>query len=208
MKKERLEALSDGVFSIAMTLLVIDIKVPNISGTHLTNAELFNELIKLIPLFGSYYISFTVLAMFWISHHAFFHSFTKTINRALVLINMLYLCLLAFIPFSANLLGEYSYSEVAVMVYGCNILAIGITSAIMLHYAIYSKEIENGEISSRTMKQARIRTTITPLFALLGICVSFMSIPLSLILYAFPIVFNIIPGSINFLEKLFGFTLK
>src|ERR1051326_7584148 len=136
MDKDRLEALSDGVFSIVMTLLIFNISVPML--TTQSDSELTAALGKLWPTFASYFTSFAVLAMFWISHNFFYHSFTKEVNRKLVLLNMLYLSLLAFIPFSMRLLGQYDGLRTAVILYGVNVFAIGLVASAVLHYAIYS----------------------------------------------------------------------
>ena len=205
MNKDRLEALSDGVFAIAMTLLIIEVSVADIPRP--TNADLLLELKRLAPLVLSYFVSFAVLATFWISHNFFYGSFTKNINRQLVLLNMLYLSFISFIPFSAHLLGTYSHLEVAVVIYGLNVFIIGALSAAVLKYAALSKEIDTAHVSSRLLSQARIRSLLTPMFTLIGILVAYWSIPIALFLYAFPIVFNSIPGTLNFVEWLFGFTL-
>ncbi len=206
MNKNRLEALSDGVFSIVMTLLIFNIAVPTIQGTP-TDAAVLQDLLKLWPLLASYFTSFAVLAMFWISHNFFYHSFTLEVNRKLVLLNMLYLSLLALIPFSTRLLGQYEDVRIAVLVYGLNVFLIGIVATFVLHYAIYSHEIDISHIEPRLLRQARVRSLITPTFAAIGIIAAYFSTPLALLCFAFPVVFNLVPGMLNFAEQIFGFTL-
>ena len=206
MNKNRLEALSDNVFSIVMTLLVFEISVPVLSAVP-SNGELLAHLQSLIPVFISYFISFAVLAMFWISHNFFYNSITTEINRTLVLLNMLYLSFLALLPFSAHLLGEYSSVQVAVVLYGLNVLLIGIIATAVLNYAVYSRDIDTSHIASRLLKQARIRSVLTPMCTLIGILCVFVSVPLGLFFFALPIVFNMIPGTLNFAEWIFGIKL-
>lgn len=200
MNKTRLENLSDAFFAIIMTLLVIELHVPEIPPTAETKVFL-EALWHNLPLFGGYFISFIVLSMFWVSHHALFHFFTKTVNRIFIQINMLYLMLLALIPFSTHLLSSYHQNTVAVIVYGLNILLISLTSLGMFLYALKSKEVETHEVSPRLMMQAKTRLTITPIFTLIGIFISFFAIPLAMFFYAFPVLFNIIPGTLDFIEK-------
>lgn len=202
MNKNRLEALSDGVFSIVMTLLVFQISVPVLSAP--TDTTLIMSLRSLIPLFLSYFTTFAVLTMFWISHNFFYGSFTKEINRTLVLLNMVYLSFLTLIPFSARLLGEYGTFKVAAFAYGLNVLIIGLIATTVLHYAIYSNEIDVSHISERLLMQARIRSLLTPVFTLVGILVATVSVTGALFFFAFPIVFNMIPGTLNFAERMFG----
>ena len=204
MDKTRLVNLSDGTFAIVLTLLVLDIRIPMHA---LTDQELIHQLLALSPVFLAYFTSFTVLAMFWISHNFFYDSLSRTIDRKLILLNMTFLAFLSLIPFSARLLGEYPGVAIATAVYGVNVLLIGIVYSIMFEYALSSKEIDSAMISSRTLKQARIRRFVTTGFSFAGILSSFISFPLALVLYAFPIIFNTIPGLLNAVERFFGFEI-
>ena len=208
MNKARIEALSDGVFSIAMTLLVIEIHVPVLPDGAYSMISLWTSLLHIFPSIASYVVSFTVLAMYWTSHHALFHFFTKTVNRTLVQLNMLYLMLLALIPFSTALLASYHTNLLAVWVYGMNILAMGAAQYLLFIYALRSKEVEIHEISSRTMTQAKIRALLTPSFALIAMFVAVVSEPLAFLLFIFPVVFNLIPGSLDVTERFFGITIR
>ncbi len=206
MNKNRLDALSDGVFAIVMTLLTIEI---GFSGDfHAANdGELWSALVSITPLFVAYFVSFNVLTMFWVSHNFLFHSLTKTIDRGLILLNLIYLSFVALIPFFAKIVGNYPDSRLAVQLYGFNVLIIGIMTILLFRYANWSKEVETHAISSRMQKQGVIRRFITPFFTILGLIATFWSIPVALFFYALPIVFNTIPGSLNFLERFFGFEL-
>lgn len=208
MNKLRLELLSDAVFAIIMTLLIIEIKVPELHGANIDNFQLLNKISELGDLFISYFLSFFILAMFWLHHHALFHFFTKNINRQLAVLNMVFLCFLCLIPFSAHLLGSYPHLQSAILIYGLNIIAVSIMGITMFFYALKSKEIDNGEATPRNLKQAAIRLTLTPLFAIFGISISFIyPYVLPGIFFIFPILFNIIPGGLDFLEKRLKFTL-
>ena len=198
MSKTRLENLTDGVFAIVMTLLVIEIKVPDVHG------PLAEALQGLAPLFVSYFLSFAVLSAFWLSHHGIFHFMIRTINRQFIQLNILYLSFVALIPFSAHLLGSHPHDQVAVMWYGANIALVIVALFIMLTYAIRCKEIENERISKRTLWQAGIRNGLTFGMAVLGMFVSYYSISTAIFLYLIPAIFNAIPGSLNFLEWLVG----
>jgi len=204
MNKIRLENLSDGVFAIIMTLLVIEIHIPKMPE----GSTLLNGLWHLTPLFLSYFLSFSILVMFWIQHHALFHFFTKTVNRQLVLLNMIHLSFLCLIPFSANLLGSYLESQTAIMAYGVNVLAASLMSRYIFDYALSSKEIEKQVITNRMIKQAKIRLSITPALAVLGIIIGFFNSYLAAFFFIFPILFNIIPGGLDYMEKVFKLDLN
>ncbi len=206
LNKSRVEALSDGVFSIAMTILVFDIKVP--AGIHLNSEGAAQALLNQWPYFLSYFVSFTVLGMFWTSHNAFFHFFSRTVNRVLIQLNMIYLLFIALIPFSAHFLGTYVESKVAIAVYGVNMVVIGILAYSMFVYALYSHDIDTSHLPSRIIKQARIRILLTPSFAFFGMLTMGIYPDLPLFFFAFPIIFNIVPGSLDFTEHLLGIDLK
>ena len=94
MNKNRVETISDGVFSIVMTLLIFNVSVAAVA-TPITDRELWVMIGTLWPLLVSYALSFLVLSVFWINHHFTFHRRAKNVNRQLNLMNMLYLMLLA-----------------------------------------------------------------------------------------------------------------
>lgn len=207
MNKARIEALSDGVFAIAMTLLVIEIHVPLLeSGVNSING-LWSALLHLLPSIASYVVSFSILAMYWTSHHALFHFFTKTVNRTLLQLNMLYLMILALIPFSTALLASYHDNLLAIWIYGLNIILMGAAQFCIMLYALNSKEIEIHDVGPRTLKQAKIRTLLTPSFALLAMIAAVVSPALSFVLFIFPIVFNLIPGTLDATERFLGISL-
>lgn len=104
--KGRIEALSDGVFSIAMTLLVLELKVPELSH-HATNDELLAALAKLRPSFLTFFITFMISGTFWFLHHLTFH-FVKHMNQVLCWINLFFLMFVSLLPFSAGLLGHFA----------------------------------------------------------------------------------------------------
>lgn len=203
LSKLRLEALSDGLFAIVLTLLVIEIRVPELHGV-VTDTELWHHLIELGPLFVGYAVSFVVLAMFWLSHNFFYSHFVKEINRQLLLLNMLYLALVSLIPFSAHLIGSYPASELAISIYGVNVLCIGLLNMTIFNYALRSHELDTSHISKRLLHQAKIRGTVTPIATLCGLALTWWSIPAALFLFAFPIIFNIIPGTLDQVERLLG----
>ncbi len=200
--------MSDGVFAIAMTLLVFQVHVPTIADGAYSVLGLWNALVDILPLITSYVVSFTVIAMYWTSHHAMFHFFTKSVDRTLVQINMLYLMLLAFVPFSTQLIGAYSTNILAVWVYGLNIIALGGTAFGMFMYAIHSREVDMHDVPNRTITQAKIRLLLTPAFALLAMIAAFVSSGFAFLLFVFPVIFNLIPGSLDRAERFLGITIK
>jgi uncharacterized membrane protein len=206
MNKYRLEALSDGVFSILMTLLIIELRVPEIT-TKLDRLELFNSLLNQNSKFLAFLLSFIVITMMWVSHHTFLAKFTKNVNRRAVILNAFLLASVSLVPYSASLIGTYTYNQTAIIWYGLNIILVGIMSNILWYYITGNDDLRIKDYDPKELLQARIRSSLNPLFAFLGIIVSFVAPWLSYVLYAFPVVFNLIPGSLDTVEKAFGIDL-
>jgi uncharacterized membrane protein len=115
----RIVAFSDGVFSIAITLLVLELKLPQ----DLADNEIWSALGDQREQFLAYAISFAVIARFWLVHHSFF-SEVKAFDSRLIGLNMLYLAFVVLIPFSSQVLGEYGGTLPAVVVYSANLTAV------------------------------------------------------------------------------------
>lgn len=206
MNKARLEAFSDGVFSIVMTLLIFNIKVPELQKPF-TDAALWSALSDVWPLILIYILTFMVLSAFWINHHFLFESFAKSIDRRLNLLNLLYLLFVVFVPFTASLWGEYSAHQPAALLYGLNIFIIVSISTWMGSYIRRTPELSHDDISTRMIKQGQIRSRITLISYAIGLVLTFIHPGVAAIFYLLPVVFNIIPGSLNLAERLFGFRL-
>jgi uncharacterized membrane protein len=99
---QRLEAFSDGVFAIAITLLILEIKVPHLEE----GQSLAKALLNLWPSYGAYAFSFWVIGIFWVNHHSFFKLFRR-VNHGFLLLNVLFLAAISFIPFPTSVLAEY-----------------------------------------------------------------------------------------------------
>jgi uncharacterized membrane protein len=115
----RIVAFSDGVFSIAITLLVLAIDIPNTLEHSEVAQALWNEREQLF----AYAISFAVIARFWLVHHSFFGE-VKAFDTKLITLNMLYLGFLVLIPFSSKVLGEYGGVFASVALYSANLAAV------------------------------------------------------------------------------------
>jgi uncharacterized membrane protein len=119
----RLLTLADGVFAIAMTLLALDLHVPDLGGDTATNAELLHALGEEVPSFATYLLSFYVVASYWTTHHRLMRSVQVTHPR-LQIHTLMLLTLVAALPFPSGLLARYASTPVALSVYGVvNVLA-------------------------------------------------------------------------------------
>src|SRR5579859_4729322 len=121
---ERLAALSDGVFAIAVTLLVLDLRVPP-SHPNMSERELWSALVALSPRIVAYLLSFLTLGIFWVGQQTQLNHFVRA-DRNLAWIHILFLALIALLPFSTSLLADFIEFRVALILYWINILAFGL----------------------------------------------------------------------------------
>ena len=121
MNKGRLEAFSDGVIAVIITIMVLELKAPH--GTELS------DLLPLWPTFLSYVLSFVYIAIYWVNHHHFFQ-IIKHVTGGMLWANNLLLFCLSLIPFTTAWMGENHFATVPVALYGVNLLACAVSYTI------------------------------------------------------------------------------
>jgi uncharacterized membrane protein len=129
---DRLTALSDGVFAFAMTLLVLDLRPPNLSAVP-SEAGLLGALHAILPNLGTYLMSFLTLGIFWIGQQTQLNSFERS-DRNLSWIHIIFLLGIAILPFSTALLAKYMMLRTALLIYWLNILYLGVVLFISWNY--------------------------------------------------------------------------
>ena len=137
--KHRVEALADGIFAVAMTLLVIELKLPERS-TILTHQDFVQAVAALFPKFQSWVISFFVLAIFWYTHHRQFH-YVRVVDATFLWLNILYLSFVSLMPFSSALAGQYSGMLFSQIVYSTNMTLLAIGGLLNSRYVFRHPEI-------------------------------------------------------------------
>ena len=170
LAKNRIEALADGIFAVAMTLLVLDIKSPE-NRAFETSADLIDHLVRLEHSFAMYAISFVVLAIFWIAHHFLFH-FIRHVDRRLLWINMGFLLLVTFVPFSTDLVGDHGHFTLPLFVYGVNLLALGALLTVQLRYMAGRPELSTPDLTPAAVAHMRREIGIYALIPLASMAVS------------------------------------
>lgn len=122
MNKNRLEAFSDGVIAIIITIMVLEFKIPN--GNHLS------DLIPLLPTFFSYAVSFLYVAIYWNNHHHMIHT-VKNINGKILWANLFLLFWLSLIPFTTAWMGEHHFAKFPMLLYGIILLMNAVAYTIL-----------------------------------------------------------------------------
>jgi uncharacterized membrane protein len=199
MGKNRIEALTDGIFAVAMTLLVLDIKPP----LHLrfeTNGALVVHLSGLEHSLVMYAISFVVLAMYWTGHHLHFH-FVRHVDRHLLWINLLFLLLAVVVPFSTNLVGDHSHLQLPVVLYAVNLLALTALMFLQLRHLAASPDLTAPHLTGEALTQLRRQLVLLGIVPAASIAASFYSPRLGMYLYALLAVPALVPGRIDRLTR-------
>lgn len=171
MTTKRIETLVDGIFAIAMTLLVLSLDVPQFNSP-VTNTVMLNSLIGMAPQFFIYILSFLLLATFWRINHSQFNYIKKT-DQNLLWINIFWLLFVALFPFSTNLVGNYSLT-VTMIFFHTNLLIIGIFYNLNWSYAAKHNFIDEN-VDEEFIESRKRMNLLLPICALIAIGVSFIA---------------------------------
>jgi uncharacterized membrane protein len=189
ISKSRIEMLTDGTFAIVMTLLVLEVAVPQLTHSEVAAGELPKRLLELWPLIYSYAMSFIILGFFWINSHDQFY-YIKRVNRVFAWITIFYLMFVAFVPFSTALLGEYTDQQIPVMIYGINIAAAGFWAAVQWWYAAKDHRLIDPDLDPTFITIMSRRGFVGIIIYLIAVALSFVSTTISLVLFiAIPIYY-------------------
>ena len=128
----RLETLTDGIFAIAMTILVVTIQIP-IGPIH-TPDLLVKTTSDIIPKFAVYFLSFLLLAVFWVDHHMFY--LVKKTNFTMIWLNIFWLMFIALLPLSTSIIAQFPEYQLAQLIFDFNLLFIGIFLYLIWKYSV------------------------------------------------------------------------
>jgi uncharacterized membrane protein len=188
----RLETFADGVFAIAITLLVLEIRIPN-PGEDLGKA-LFNQW----PSFAAYVISFLTIGVIWVSHHQMFTIIRRTTPTFLFL-NVLFLLPVAFVPYPTALVADHILEPqgrtTAVLVYGALSVLIALMFNVLWAYAFRNRLVVPGRGANQAQQVAR-GFIVGPLVYLAATLLVFVSPLLSMAGFAALAVYWMLPGKI------------
>ncbi len=189
--KERVEQFSDGIFAIIITLLVLDLKVPEITIAT-SSTELFLALMNILPNFLSWLLSFFTIITIWINHHKIFE-FLRSLNYYIFLINAFLLIFICFIPFPTALIGRYFNNKLAVFIYGITFGFMELSFYIMKEYIIRASFLLKDDINKEKLKKESSYSFIVgPLLYFIAAAMSMFHPAISLSIYlVVPIYFAI-----------------
>jgi TMEM175 potassium channel family protein len=176
----RVLAFSDGLFAIAMTLLVVAIGVPTLSDGASVD-ELADALNDLTANFISFFISFAVIGRYWLAHHQFV-STLRSISQRLIGLNLVYLAFIAFLPFPTALLGEYFENPLSVTIYAINVAVVSGMEVVLFRHA-YRNGLLQRDLP-RPVYRYGVLMSLAPVgFFLVSIPVAFVSTTLAVLVW-------------------------
>lgn len=133
---ERLVLFSDAVFAIAITLLIIDIKVPELKDVSSTEHNFLNGMLSLIPKFLGFFFSFFIIGLYWSIHHKMF-GYVINYNGKLIWLNLLFLFSIVLMPFSTAVYSEYSTPELTKLILPYSVYVFNICLTGFLNYLMW-----------------------------------------------------------------------
>ena len=190
----RLEAFSDGVFAIAITLLILEIKVP--TAAEGVDGGLAAALLHQWPSYLSYITSFLTIGIYWANHHGIFQYIKRT-NHTLLMLNILLLMDISFLPFPTALVAEYighpAVEQAAALLYSGTFLLAGILFNLVWWYAVYNRSLIDPPIAPQLLRRLNVRNGIGVLLYGSAFAAGFVSVPVCLgtcillaVIYALP----------------------
>ncbi len=182
----RIETLVDGIFAIALTLLVLNLSIPQLTNS-MSNIAVEDYLLGLIPNLFTYALSFVILAIFWrINHQQFYR--IKRADSLLLWITIIWLLFVALVPFSTSLMGGYGETQAANIFFNVNLLLIGTFSGLIWYYAT-RKGFVDKKLAHEKILEINKLSLILPIVAIIAIGMTFVTSSWSTLTYmSIPIV--------------------
>ena len=190
MRVSRLEAFSDGVFAIAATLLVLELRVPADS------TDLVQALLQLWPAYAAYLVSFLTIGIIWVNHHTLLEH-CRRVDRRFLYLNLLLLIAVGIVPFPTALVDRYILSEhgatAALVVYGLGALLIAIAFSGIFFYATHDDRLVGDATVARRIRAEGRLFPIGLVAYTLGIALAFVAPIASLAVYGCTAAFYALP---------------
>jgi|HigsolmetaAR201D_1030396.scaffolds.fasta_scaffold08373_2 uncharacterized membrane protein len=168
----RVVAFSDAIFAIAMTLLVVEVAVPALTDAD-SIRELAEKLNEMSEQIISFFISFAVIGRYWLAHHTFIGSLAR-MDTGVILWNLVYLAIIAFMPFPTALLGDYFYNPLAVSIYAVVIAVASGLEVVMFQHA-YKRDLLSQPPTRRAYRWDLLQSMAPVAFFLISVPLAFWS---------------------------------
>jgi uncharacterized membrane protein len=189
---KRMEALSDGIFAIVATLLVLEIRLPELQENS-TNRELVHSLLKISPSFIAFVFSFLNVGIFWVNHDQIGKTL-KYFDNTLTYLNILFLMFISLVPFTTAFVCEYPMNVVPITVYGVVFFFTAVVAVAMYYHIAFRSKLMHDNISKKSRKKIWKRVIMGPVLFLVAIISGFIHVYIPAIIYIItPLLFLILP---------------
>jgi uncharacterized membrane protein len=194
MRSLRLEALGDGIFAIAMTIMVLELKFPEVE---LDSWHSFVIAVSSVKYnFLCYFISFIVLGIMWFGHRVMFEFIGRS-NRYFIFLGVLFYMFVCLVPFSTKLLAEHPLKWFAILIYALNLSMCNITLFIQWKYGLKKKSLLEREVTAEMKEIADFLFLISPVVYAIAIVFSFFVPLVSIFIFAITPFIYILPNRID-----------
>jgi len=200
---DRLKALADGVFAVAMTLLVLELVVPGLKDH--SNRELSSVLLSMWPKFLAYVLSFLIAGMYWLVHHTIFDAI-KYYDSTLAWINIIFLLFVALIPFTTWLLGEYFLMKTSTIIYGVHLLLMFLGGYSLWVYSTGKHILVVPDLDPKVVKGGKTMGYVYFCILSIAIIIAFFSPLISVIIYGFFVLLILVFTAIGKTAQVFSIT--
>jgi uncharacterized membrane protein len=193
--------LTDGVFAIAATLLVLEINVPDIPDHH-SQAELWHSLGDVAPSFVAFALSFLTILVYWVNHDSLSRVITHYPYR-LVWINLLLVFCISLIPFTTKFISEYPKEPAAVITYGLVMFLTALTAVLAFWYVAFAADLVSATVSRAARVRLLRRFVVGPCLYMFAMLIALVTVYVSIAIYiAIPMLFFIPAVQEGVLEEL------
>jgi uncharacterized membrane protein len=194
MSANRLESLGDGIFSVAMTILVIELKVPSVQGNSLR--DLLHALYEIRQEIFCYFVSFIVLGIMWFGHRMVFEYISRT-NRYFIFLGVLFYMVVCLVPFTTRFLAADTLKWYAILMYGLNLSMCNLTLFAQWKYGIKRPTLHARVLPPEVRKEAKILFLISPVLYAIAIAISFYIPLVSIIIFFITPILYLLPQKLD-----------
>lgn len=193
----RLEAFTDGVLAIVATLLILNIEVPE----NIPIDELRGKLFDMWPHYISYILSFIIVGMYWYIHHVIMKLITR-VDSVTLWLNLLFLMVIAYIPFPTELMSEYRHELLSVQFFGISQVLTGFLIASLWIYTVVIKKNVIKEMTGSSINMITIAVVMPPIINLVALLAAFFNVFFSIVLFFIaPVLYIVFTRNSSFPEK-------
>ena len=188
----RLETFADGVMAIAITLLILEVKSPDVEGSRLTAA-----LAHQWPSYAAYVVSFLTIGIIWVNHHHMFKLVERS-THAFLMLNVVFLMTIAALPWPTALVAEHlrdSGRTIAAVVYGLTMVSVAIMFNVVWWYASKDLRLLDQRLDAQALRKATRNYLVGPIVYGIATLVALVNPWVSLAIYAALAVYWLLPGT-------------